>query len=204
MAEWLRDNWFYAVAFVGACVVAFFAFRAAAKASAQHKKNYKAEEEYIKRLKALKEKYVPLKKQTIENAPDDELLEGTALGIQLFLQKQEDMEKEFLSLSDEKKLIYTLDVFLSDKTLNSFFRSNTEILKSRLVPALSLVGLSEDAERILPVAKMFDDNDEDTSLDEKRVSQLDEQLETDGFLSSVKLAAAKYIKENAEVFVNGE
>lgn len=204
MAEWLRDNWFYAVAFVGACVVAFFAFRAAAKASAQHKKNYKAEEEYIKRLKALKEKYVPLKKQTIENAPDDELLEGTALGIQLFLQKQEDMEKEFLSLSDEKKLIYTLDVFLSDKTLNSFFRSNTEILKSRLVPALSLVGLSEDAERILPVAKMFDDKDEDTSLDEKRVSQLDEQLETDGFLSSVKLAAAKYIKENAEVFVNGE
>ena len=204
MAEWLRDNWFYAVAFVGACVVAFFAFRAAAKASAQHKKNYKAEEEYIKRLKALKEKYVPLKKQTIENAPDDELLEGTALGIQLFLQKQEDMEKEFLSLSDEKKLIYTLDVFLSDKTLNSFFRSNTEILKSRLVPALSLVGLSKDAERILPVAKMFDDNDEDTSLDEKRVSQLDEQLETDGFLSSVKLAAAKYIKENAEVFVNGE
>lgn len=204
MAEWFREYWTYALGFVGVCIFAFFIFRAAAKAYSAHKKSYKAEEAYIIRLKALKEKYVPLTGETIENAPDDELLEGTALGIQLFLQKQEDMEAEFLLLPEEKKLIYTLDVFVSDKTLDSFFRSNTEILKSRLVPALSLVGLSEDAERILPVAKMFDDNDEDTSLDEKRVSQLDEQLETDGFLSSVKLAAAKYIKENAEVFVNGE
>lgn len=202
MAEWLRDNWFYAVAFVGACVVAFFAFRAAAKASAQHKKNYKAEEEYIKRLKALKEKYVPLKKQTIENAPDDELLEGTALGIQLFLQKQEDMEAEFLLLPEAKKLIYTLDVFVSDKTLDSFFRNNTEILKSRLVPALSLIGLEAQAERVAPVAKMFDDKDEETSLNEKKLTELDKELENEDFLSFIKLSAAKYIKDNAEIFVD--
>ena len=96
MAEWFREYWTYALGFVGVCIFAFFIFRAAAKAYSAHKKSYKAEEAYITRLKALKEKYVPLTKKTIENAPDGELLEGAALGIQIFLQKQEDMEAEFL------------------------------------------------------------------------------------------------------------
>ena len=192
MAEWFREYWPYALGFVGACIFAYSA----------HKKSYKAEEAYITRLKALKEKYVPLTKETVENAPDGELLEGTALGIQLFLQKQEDMEAEFLLLPEEKKLIYTLDVFASDKTLDSFFRNNTEILKSRLVPALSLIGLEAQAERVAPVAKMFDDKDEETSLNEKKLTELDKELENEGFLSFIKLSAAKYIKDNAEIFVD--
>ena len=202
MAEWFREYWTYALGFVGVCIFAFFIFRAAAKSYSAHKKSYKAEEAYITRLKALKEKYVPLTKKTIENAPDGELLEGAALGIQIFLQKQEDMEAEFLLLPEAKKLIYTLDVFVSDKTLDSFFRNNTEILKSRLVPALSLIGLEAQAERVAPVAKMFDDKDEETSLNEKKLTELDKELENEGFLSFIKLSAAKYIKDNAEVFVD--
>ena len=202
MAEWFREYWMYALGFVGVCIFAFFIFRAAAKAYSAHKKSYKAEEAYIIRLKALKEKYVPLTGESIENAPDGELLEGAALGIQIFLQKQEDMEAEFLLLPEAKKLIYTLDVFVSDKTLDSFFRNNTEILKSRLVPALSLIGLEAQAERVAPVAKMFDDKDEETSLNEKKLTELDKELENEGFLSFIKLSAAKYIKDNAEIFVD--
>lgn len=201
MAEWFRQYWPYAIGLVAACIVAFFVFRAAARSSSQHKKRYKQEEEYITRLKALKEKYVPLTREAAEAAPDEELLEGTALGIQLFLQKKDEIEKEFLALSKERKLVYTLDVFVSDKTLDSFFRSNSEILKSRLVPALLAVGLEAQAERILPVAKMFDDKDEETSLDPKKIAELDNELENEGFLSFIKLSAAKYIKENVEAFV---
>ena len=95
-----------------------------------------------------------------------------------------------------------MDVFVSDKTLDSFFRNNTEILKSRLVPALSLIGLEAQAERVAPVAKMFDDKDEETSLNEKKLTELDKELENEGFLSFIKLSAAKYIKDNAEVFVD--
>ncbi len=120
MAEWFCQYWRYVLGFVGACIVLFFALRAAVKASAEHRKSYKAEEEYITRLKALKEKYVPLTKEAVASAPEAELLEGAALGIQLFLQKQEDMEKAFLSLPDEKKLIYTLDVLFQTKPLLRF------------------------------------------------------------------------------------
>lgn len=201
MAEWFCQYWTYALGLVGACIVLFFALCAAVKASAEHRKSYKAEEEYITRLKALKEKYVPLTKEAVASAPENELLEGASLGIQLFLQKQEDMEKAFLSLPDEKKLIYTLDVFVSDKTASAFFRNNSQILKSRLVPALFLVGLEEQARRIVPVSKMFDDKDEETSLDNDAVERLDKELESEEFLSFIKLSAAKYIKDNEELFV---
>ena len=47
MAEWFCQYWRYVLGFIGACVVLFFALRAAVKASAEHRKSYKAEEEYI-------------------------------------------------------------------------------------------------------------------------------------------------------------
>lgn len=201
MVEWFREYWPYAVGLVGVCVVAFFIFRAAAKAYSAHQKSLRAEEKYITRLISLKEKYVPLTEEAISNAPQEELLEGTALGIQLFLQKQEQDEKAFEQLSDEKKYIYTLDVFVTDKTLEKFFRENSAILKSRLVPALELISLKSFGERIFVVSKMFDDRDETVSLDEKKLKALDEELEKEDFLSLIKLSAAKYIKENSSLFV---
>lgn len=200
MAEWFREYWQYAVGLVGVCIVAFFVFRAAARAYSAHKKSYREEEKYITHLKELKEKYVPLTETAVENAPDEELLEGAALGIQLMLQKKENIEEEFEKLSEEKKLIYTLDVFTSDKTLQTFFRENSKVLKSRLVPGLDLVALSEYSKRIRPVAMMFDEKDESVSFDEQKVKVLDEELEKENFLSLIKFSAAKYIKDNPKVF----
>lgn len=200
MAEWFREYWPYAILLVAACVIAAVVFRAAAKAYSAHKKSYREEEQYILRLKALKEKYVPLTEKTVENAPDGELLEGTALGIRLALQKTENPDAEFEKLSNEKKFVYTLDAFTEDKTLEVFFRENTAVLKSRLVPALEMISLSNYAKRVIVVSMMFDDSDETTSLDEKKVKCLDEELEKEDFLSLIKLSAAKYIKENAKAF----
>ncbi len=200
MKEWLQDYWQYALLLVAAVAVAFFAFRAAARAYSAHKKSYREEEKYITNLKALKEKYVPLSEAAIENAPDDELLAGTALGIQLKLQKIDDIEAEFEKLPNEKKLVYTLDVFTEDKTLEKFFKENSAVLKSRLVPALEIIGLSDYAKEVSVVSMMFDDKDETTSLDEQKVKTLDEKLQKDDFLSLIKLSAAKYIKNNMKAF----
>lgn len=201
MVQWFREFWPLALLLVAVTVGAAFMFRLAAKASARHKRDYKAEEEYITRLRALKEKYVPLTAEAIENAPQEELLEGTALGLQLFLQKQENDEKAFEELSDAKKFVYTLDVFESDKTLKAFFRSNSPILKTRLVPALEAVGLTKELSKIKRIALMFDDRDETVSFSEREIDALDAELEGEGLLSEIKLAGAKYIKENPELFI---
>ena len=201
MIEWLREFWPLALLLVAVTAGAIFMFRLAAKSSARHKEKFKAEEAYITHLKELKEKYVPLTKEAIENAPDEELLEGAALGLQLFLQKQTDDEKAFELLPDEKKYIYTLDVFESDKTPGNFFRSNSAILKTRLVPALEAIGATEKLNKIKKVALMFDDRDETVSLNEKEIAALDEEFQNGNILSEIKLAGAKYIKENPEMFI---
>lgn len=201
MAEWFKEFWPLALLLVAVTVGAVFMFRIAAKSSARHKRDFKAEEEYIKHLKALKEKYVPLTAEAIENAPDEELLEGVALGFQLFLQKQENDEKAFEELSDAKKFIYTLDILESDKTLGKFFRCNSPILKTRLVPALEAIGAVKRLSEIKRIALMFDDRDETVSFSEKEIAALDEKLSDEGLLSEIKLAGAKYIKENPKMFI---
>lgn len=201
MVEWLKEFWPLALLLIAVSVGAAFMFRAAAKSSMRHKREFMAEEQYIIHLKTLKEKYVPLTREAIENAPAQELVEGVALGIQLFLQKQEDDENAFEALPDEKKFIYTLDVFESDKTLSVFFRSNSSIIKSRLVPALEAVGVTGKTEKIKRIALMFDDRDETVSFSEKEIADLDKELSDSDVLSEIKLAGAKYIKENPELFL---
>lgn len=202
MAEWFKEYWQYALGLLGVCVVAFFVFRAAAKAYSAHQKSFREEEKYILHLKELKEKYVPLTEEIIAAAPFQELLEGTALGIQLFLQRFENMEAEFEKLNTQQQLVYTLDIFVSDKDLSSFFRQNSSVLKKRLVPALEMISLHEEAELIAPVAAMFDDADESASLDEKIIDDVQRRLEKNDFLSLVKLSAAKYIQKDPEAFVS--
>lgn len=201
MTEWFKEFWPLALLLVAVTVGAAFMFRLAAKSSARHRRSFKAEEEYITHLKALKDKYVPLTAEAIESAPGEELLEGAALGIQLYLQKQENDEKAFEELSDAKKFVYTLDVFESDKTLLNFFRSNSAILKTRFIPALEAVGVTERLSEIKRVALMFDERDETVSYSEKEIAALDAELEKDCLLSEIKLAGAEYIKKNPEMFL---
>ena len=40
------------------------------------------------------------------------------------------------------------------------------------------------------------------TTNEKKLTELDKELENEDFLSFIKLSAAKYIKDNAEVFVD--
>ena len=48
---------------------------------------------------------------------------------------------------------------------------------------------------------MFDDRDETVSFSEKEIAALDEKLSDEGLLSEIKLAGAKYIKENPKMFI---
>ena len=117
----------------------------------------------MRRLVELKEKYDPLTAQTIADAPADELLEGTALSMQIPLQKSDNPEGAFQKLSDVQQMIYVLDVFTSDKTAAAFFKESSALLTSRLLPALSLIGLHEFDTDVQMLVTMFDEKDETTS-----------------------------------------
>lgn len=196
MKEWLQSYgyllWVLALVIVVFIVVFYFAVRAYSK----HMKTYKAQEAEIKRLTALKEKFRDFDENTIKNTHNDEILEGVALIYQIHLQKKDDMEKEFLLLKEEQQYIYVLDVFVSDGSLKTFFKENTDILRSRIVPALKLVGLSEEAERAEKIRRMYDVTEEEISLSEKIIDDEDRFFAESDILTGIKLKSAEYIKEN--------
>lgn len=199
MKEWFSQYGYLVVVFFVVLAIFIVVLNFAAKAYSKHMKSFRAEEAEIKRLTALKEKYKDFSEETIKSAPDEEVLEGVALIYQLFLQKKENIEEEFLNLSDEKKSIYVLDVFVSDGGVKEFFSANTDILRKRIVPALQLIGLSEDARLINEISRMYDEKDIEASLSEKRIEEIDKIIRESNLLSRIKLEGAKYIKENVEL-----
>ena len=199
MKEWLSQYGYLILVFFAVLAIFIVVLNFAAKAYSKHMKSYKAEEAEIKRLTALKEKYKDLSEEAIGSAPDEELLEGVALIYQLFLQKKDNVEEEFLKLSSEIQSIYVLDVFVADGGVEEFFTANTNILRMRLVPALALIGLNEDAKRLSTISRMYDEDDYEASFSRKKLEDADKFFRDSDILSRIKLHSAKYIKENVSL-----
>lgn len=202
MAEWFREYWYLAVIFVVVCIVAGFIFYFAGKSYSRYRKSYRNQEAEIKRLIALKEKYVPLTEKIISESPAEETLEGVALSYQLFLQKQDDMEKAFSLLGKEKRYIYILDVFIQDGSVNEFFTQNGDILRMEITNALLLIGLNGFAQKAEEVRRMFDSSDEEVSWSKEKIDLLQNFVDDNSILSEIKLKSAEYIKNNSQLFVN--
>ncbi len=200
--QWFSQYWRYVIGLVGVCIVAFFIFRAAVRSYKRYYTNYRKQESDIKRLLALKEKYKTLTEEVIQSAPDDELLEGVALKLQLELQKHDDMTTEFEKLSEEKKRLYALDVFVQDKSLKTFFRENGRELTEIIIPALEMIGLDEAAQKSERIRLMYDEKDETTSISEKIIEHTENYFETNDILTKIKLQAAKYIKDHSIDIIN--
>lgn len=202
MALWFKEYWYLAVIFVVVCIIAAVIFYFAGKSYRRYRISYKNQEAEIKRLIALKERYVPLTEKAIAEGDSSETLEGVALSYQLFLQKQDNMEKEFMLLSEEKRLIYILDVFVQEKSINDFFTENGDILRMEITRALQLIGMDGFAERVEKVRKMFDDSDLTVSWSQAEIDSLQSFADENDILTKIKLKGAEYIKNNSQLFVN--
>ena len=202
MAEWFKEYWYLAVIFVVVCIIAVTIFYFAGKSYSAYRASYKSQEEEIKRLIALKERFVPLTEKAIVESDSSETLEGTALSYQLFLQKQDDMEKEFALLSQAKRYIYILDVFVQDNSVGEFFRENGDILRMEITAALEFIGMTELASKVEKIRKMYDNNDETASYNEAEIEKLQAYIDENDILTKIKLESAEYIKKNFQLFVN--
>lgn len=202
MKQWFSQYWHLVLLCAVCLAIMAIVFRFAAKAYGKYRKSYKAQEAEIKRLLALKERFVPLTQKAILESDDSQTLEGTALSIHLPLQKAENMEKEFSLLSKEKRYIYLLDVFVSDGSAAVFMKENGDILRMDICNALSLIGMEDFAEKFEPIRKMFDKNDVEVSYNESKIEEMDSFILQNDILSQIKLQGAKYIKNNYVAFVN--
>ena len=200
--QWLSQYGYLIIVFVILAAAFAFLFVKAAGAYSNHNKRYKEQEAQLKRLTALKEKYRNASVSDLDSFDSEEILEGTALLYQIALQKNEDMEAAFSTLEAEKKYVYTLDVFCEDASAKVFFSQNSEILTGIILQALTEIGMSDFAEELSVIAKMFDKNDEDVSYSEKALEDFDKMMAENNILTGIKLNSAKYIKENYNILKN--
>ena len=201
MIEWFKEYWYLAVIFVVVCIIAAVIFYFAGKSYSSYRAAYRNQEAEIKRLTELKGRFVPLTQSAVENSDSAETLEGVALSYQLFLQKQEDMEKEFSLMSEPQRYAYILDVFVQDKSLDEFFRQNGNILKKEITSAFELIGMKDFADKIENIRKMFDDEDDVTSLEQSKIDALQKYADENDIYAEIKQKSAVYIKDNSQLFV---
>lgn len=203
MTDFFMNNKQYIVLIIAVTVFAVFGIYKAVTSSAEHNRLYRQEEEKIKRLKFLKDKFSVLTAETVASSEDSDLLEGIALRCQLMLQKKDDMDGAFSVLSLPVQYIYTLDIFVSEVGKpTDFFKNNGKPLTDLLLPALSAIGCENESRLLSPLKEMYDEDREDVSLDREKAALTDKKFEEVYDSSEVKLKAAKYIRDRAEEIIN--
>lgn len=200
--QWLSQYGYLIVVFVVVLIAFVLVFLKAVEAYSKHNKTFKAQENEIKRLTAIKEKYKNVTFDEISSYDKSEILEGMALIYQIALQKSDDMESAFQCLNEEKKFVYTLDVFTQDVSAGEFYSQNSEILTSIICDALKAIGMDEFSNELFEFAKMYDKDNEDVSFSKQAIENFDKNMKDNNILAKIKLASAKYILENFEKLKN--
>ena len=202
MKEWLSQYGYLLIVFAVVLIVAAVIFYFAVRAVSNHNRAFKAQETEMRRLLALKEKYMNFTEDTLIENDEKELLEGVALSYQIRLQRQENPEKAYEELNDEKKFVYVLDVFCADGDVRTFFSENGDIVKDKILPALESIGMEDFSLRLKVIYDMYDNSNEEVSYSEEILEKMNNYISENDILTEVKVAGAKYIKSNYEQLKN--
>lgn len=196
-------KWYLWVLLLILCIAALFLWRKALKASRERRERLKKEAEIWKRDFELRESYRELTENKLISTPEDELLHGVCMNIQIKLEGAPNMEKAFDALPTEKKYIYTLEYFDEDAkcALSRFFKNNGEPLLGLAAPALEAIGLFEYASLVNSLYPMFDPESE-VSVDYEKIAEVDSEFSTIYKSEKLLKCASDYIKNDKEIFLS--
>lgn len=203
MIESLTTYWYLYLALAALIVLSVFVWGKAMKASRRHREQVEKEIKAIEKERHLRETYNTLTDEVIENADEDELLEGISTFVQMRVEKSADINAEFAKFSEDFREMYALNFFCEDidVSLSSFFRNNGEPLVSLAVPALRRIGADKSANIVNEQFKMFDERNESVSYDVKRIEELDRKFAELDEAKVLRRTAADYIKKNQQAFI---
>lgn len=191
----------WAVLIILVPVTAYVCYKAA-QATRQAREEREKTIEQLNAAKSLKDEFSGISRENLEKADSLRAISGIALLVDLKLRKEIRPGQAFEKLSEEWKNAYVLNCILEDcdGKVSTFFRKNTPPVSTLAEKALKTVGLSELSELFSSVYPMFDDDNEDVSVDSEKIKAADEKFgslfDRDKFIE----AAAGYIKNNSYAF----
>ncbi len=156
----------------------------------------------LEKEKSLRNQFKVINEATFcdSSISDERLISGICMNIQMYLEKLDNMNEEFLCLHTVKKNIYALNFVFEDSKFTSlceFFRSNGEPLLSQGNEAVKTVIGGEFARIFSAEFDMFDENSE-VSYNEKELNILEQEFNVlmDNEKAAVISKTAAYIREN--------
>lgn len=155
---------------------------------------------------ALKNEFKVLNEQTFSADTDDyRLIVGMCLHIQGEVEKEKVPNEAFKALPTVKKNVMTLGYLFEDSqaSLSSFFRSNGEPILSASVEAVKNILGGKIAETVENEFNMFDESNEEVSVNRAEVERLDNEfsdlMKSDS--DAIYKTVANYIRNNYNLFI---
>lgn len=182
-------------------VTAYVCYKAA-QATRQAREEREKTIEQLNEAKSLKNEFQGISEENLESADDERALKGMALLVDLKLRKEIKPKDAFEELPEEWQNAYVLNCILEDcdGKVSSFYRKNTPPVSFLAETALKKAGLFELSDLFSSVYPMFDDENEEVSIDEEKIKAADEKFgslfDKDKFI----VAAAGYIRNNSHAF----
>lgn len=193
MIESITQFWYMWVVLLVLIVVAIFVCIKASKAVKRKNEIMAKQHEELKRYKMLVEKYKELNAQTAENADAKELAEGVTAALQYELEKSDNPDEAYENAEKWRREVYALFYFDEDvfTSLSFFFKNNGGPLPRVAVDGLVSIGDEKLHSLAASMFSMYDDKNENVSLDAGRADELDEKFRkvynSEEFFEKVKL-----------------
>lgn len=193
------EYWYLWLILVLLCIVTVFVLLKASSAAKLHNNDRDKLMKELDRMKALKNEFTGVTREKAETADARTLLDGVTAVLQVKIEKAEDAEDIFGKFSSVQKNIYTLYYFIDDVNsggLSFFFKNNGEPLISLAVSAFNAVNLPSFSDIIQEEYNMFDENNEEISLDNEKLKEIDSKFLTIYDEAEVLSKIKAYIVEN--------
>lgn len=187
------EYWYLWAAFAVLCVITVFVLRKASQAMRLHSDEQKKMFDEIEHLKVLKAKFKNAEAEVAASAEPRELLDGAYAVLQSELEREENPDRLFAKMPEPCRYTYTLFCFVEDAQANGltyFFQHNGTALLQYAVGALDAVRQAELAALARAEYAMFDDSNEEVSLDSEKFAEFDAEFQklynAESLLNSVK------------------
>jgi len=196
MIDNIIEFWYLWLAAAVLAVITVFVAIKASKAAAKHNENVRLRDEEFKRLKYLSDKYADLSCEKVNDADAAELIEGISAVLQKKLEKSGDFSGEFDISAEYEKKAYAVKYFIEDVSasgLSFWCRNNGEPLISLTFSAMEDIGENRILNIMRAMYPMFDKNDDVTSYDSDRISELDKKFSAEFSRERIEHGMKEYV-----------
>lgn len=194
------EFWYLWVVFAVLCVATVFVILKASKALRGHNEETKRTYAQIERLTALKADFRGASAEKVRGEDAAHVLDGAFAVLQAKLENDADPDRCFAEMNEPQQNIYTLYWLVQDvqTSLSFFFKNNGEPLRAFCPRALHAVGANTLGKAAEGMYAMFDETNEEASLEPAKLDTLDAAFAKALDRSALLVRVQSYAAEHAE------